>query len=139
MTHRPRNVSSRFQSARPVKGATRALRLLRDLLQFQSARPVKGATCRHPATVILDHVSIRAPREGRDSAYFRAKDDLLVVSIRAPREGRDGRSAMPFCLNYLTSERCEPVDLEASLSLFLKARMSKNLWANDFRDSRTYR
>lgn len=63
----------------------------------------------------------------------------VKFSIRAPREGRDGRSAMPFCLNYLTSERCEPVDLEASISLFLKARMSKNLWANDFRDSRTYR
>ncbi len=56
----------RFQSAPPVKGATRTGGNVVVNRQFQSAPPVKGATkCRG----ICDHrrnVSIRAPREGGD-------------------------------------------------------------------------
>ena len=58
---------NRFQSTRPVKGATwmRPSSVFWRTL-FQSTRPVKGATPgRHLAGALRD-VSIHAPREGRD-------------------------------------------------------------------------
>ena len=56
--------------------------------RFQSAPPVKGATIGMPVSLIVQHVSIRAPREGGDPRLDR---DMLgsMVSIRAPREGGD--------------------------------------------------
>ena len=104
----------KFQSTRPVKGATgpRAHRLARggvsihapregrDALEdrhvcaadgFQSTRPVKGATDISPQWFDPLAVSIHAPREGRDLA----EQGLVLheeVSIHAPREGRDARA-----------------------------------------------
>ena len=57
----------RFQSTRPVRGATRAAR---------PGQPVGG-------------VSIHAPRTGRDVPHRRAREDAPPVSIHAPRTGRD--------------------------------------------------
>ena len=37
------------------------------VIVFQSTRPVRGATCRHDAAVLVDLVSIHAPRAGRDA------------------------------------------------------------------------
>ena len=79
----------RFQSARPVKGATVIFIILCRCSEFQSARPVKGATpfASYGRFAFFD-VSIRAPREGRDSIVPGA-NEFIIVSIRAPREGRD--------------------------------------------------
>ena len=55
-----------FQSARPVKGATWRGSLTKRRWRFQSARPVKGATWGTKGMAIFWDVSIRAPREGRD-------------------------------------------------------------------------
>ncbi len=58
------------------------------LKSFQSAPPVKGAT---QCLVRRHHqrfVSIRAPREGGDSAGS-GSNNAVRVSIRAPREGGD--------------------------------------------------
>ena len=56
--------------------------------EFQSAPPVKGATRPIANELAPVAVSIRAPREGGDAGgcvYHFARD----VSIRAPREGGD--------------------------------------------------
>ena len=56
----------RFQSTRPVWGATRCFARRRDCVLFQSTRPVWGATAAtYPRTGILI-ISIHAPRVGRD-------------------------------------------------------------------------
>ena len=127
-----------FQSTRPVQGATsrrccpaarmqdfnpRApcrARLLnnygsRHNTAFQSTRPVQGATGRAQPGDVAIHISIHAPRAGRDKsrcppstgscgnfnprAPCRARQgglsgDLLpqAISIHAPRAGRDGGS-----------------------------------------------
>ena len=49
-----------------MKGATIRKHLVGWRPEFQSTRPVKGATSDAPLAVTLMHVSIHAPREGRD-------------------------------------------------------------------------
>ncbi|EGK58587.1 hypothetical protein HMPREF9081_1893 [Centipeda periodontii DSM 2778] len=57
---------SGFQSTRPVRGAT-VWNLTRvDYMPFQSTRPVRGATSALPPRSSRTHVSIHAPRAGRD-------------------------------------------------------------------------
>ena len=103
----------RFQSTRPVWGATRLLThsFKRGSL-FQSTRPVWGATMRTGYQVgvrryfnprapcgarrsggsgvpLLPIISIHAPRVGRDCAIFAVTGSSGVISIHAPRVGRD--------------------------------------------------
>jgi len=115
---------AQFQSARPVRGATRnrpnparnprvsirAPRAGRDVGKgsarhrdrFQSARPVRGATRTRALLAAAGVVSIRAPRAGRDG-YIGDEDTDPGVSIRAPRAGRDRRlgvsSGLRTCFN----------------------------------------
>ena len=42
---------TRFQSTRPVRGATGAYAFIEPILKFQSTRPVRGATC-----VMIPHI-----------------------------------------------------------------------------------
>ena len=67
---RPEMSSTRFQSARPVRGATTGT------YKYTSPRPI----------------SIRAPRAGRDCDQI-AKPRRRPISIRAPRAGRDSKNA----------------------------------------------
>jgi len=57
--------------------------------RFQSTRPVRGATPSPATALYTDAVSIHAPREGRDDGDSPATPCCLRVSIHAPREGRD--------------------------------------------------
>ena len=102
----------RFQSTRPVRGATvsrfrvgpaleisiHAPRAGRDLLApgggfavsvFQSTRPVRGATAGLGRRGHLRQISIHAPRAGRDSSPCPVPRKR-PISIHAPRAGRDG-------------------------------------------------
>ena len=63
---------------------------LPDIRRFQSTRPVRGATLCELSKKIIRLVSIHAPRAGRDSAKTMHRPQLLV-SIHAPRAGRDCR------------------------------------------------
>ena len=56
----------KFQSTRPVRGATSLD--INELVRavFQSTRPVRGATAKYDGELILDTISIHAPRAGRD-------------------------------------------------------------------------
>ena len=56
----------RFQSTRPVKGATLGTGDPQAEAEFQSTRPVKGATVNLVYMIPAAAVSIHAPREGRD-------------------------------------------------------------------------
>ena len=69
----------------------------RDAWEFQSTRPVRGATCPVLHVRILLHVSIHAPRAGRDCLSFFIHF-LFLVSIHAPRAGRDGKRSYDFPL-----------------------------------------
>ena len=58
------------------------------IARFQSTRPVRGATLFMRLPPFVRSVSIHAPRAGRDAAPRRGVD-RLGVSIHAPRAGRD--------------------------------------------------
>ena len=78
----------RFQSTRPVWGATRIGTLQDACKRFQSTRPVWGATCYSRAGCCVGCISIHAPRVGRDYVVTSAWQPSLI-SIHAPRVGRD--------------------------------------------------
>ena len=56
----------RFQSTRPVRGATIPISLFLSSVKFQSTRPVRGATPTIYRILHLLQISIHAPRAGRD-------------------------------------------------------------------------
>ena len=110
------NQESKFQSTRPVKGATyypcwppdgrrvsiHAPREGRDLpvsessadtKRFQSTRPVKGATFAPLHAAHLPPVSIHAPREGRDVVVSAALDADRVFQSTRPVKGATSSSA----------------------------------------------
>ena len=79
-----------FQSARPVRGATRRRRATRATPCNFNPRAPCGARRRWRASPFWSRgISIRAPRAGRDRDELDIvyKNDL--ISIRAPRAGRD--------------------------------------------------
>ena len=61
----------------------------RDTNRFQSTRPIRGATfpgsCRPPSC----RISIHAPHTGRDQSRRQQKQTLSAISIHAPHTGRD--------------------------------------------------
>ena len=56
--------------------------------KFQSTRPVWGATMILSAAEYLDDISIHAPRVGRDQKKL-GETEKQLISIHAPRVGRD--------------------------------------------------
>ena len=80
---------ARFQSTRPVRGATGKPALCKSgHTIFQSTRPVRGATECTPIVDGRTDISIHAPRAGRDDARFTWPAGY-DISIHAPRAGRD--------------------------------------------------
>ncbi len=62
-----REFIDRFQSTRPARGATfRPPFTGQRVTRFQSTRPARGATLTFTTACRCSHVSIHAPREGRD-------------------------------------------------------------------------
>ena len=96
-----------FQSTRPVRGATRQRRLRKLRVEFQSTRPVRGATPHDPRVQRVLHVSIHAPRAGRDESRH-SNFHLHNVSIHAPRAGRDSDSLInrPAALSFNPRAPC---------------------------------
>ena len=106
-------ITRRFQSTRPVRGATEATEgllaavrisihapragrdtamsnIVQGISQFQSTRPVRGATQRGGLRAGGGCISIHAPRAGRDGRAEGA-EGRGAISIHAPRAGRDDR------------------------------------------------
>ena len=73
---------SAFQSTRPVWGATCGAPCKEEAHAFQSTRPVWGATDSDPLCAVPAHVSIHAPRVGRDVDGSPAKVDEQFQSTR---------------------------------------------------------
>ena len=85
----------RFQSTRPVWGATTLAEALREKYDHFNPRAPCGARHGCRAVVILAHViSIHAPRVGRDLIIKRHKFGQRI-SIHAPRVGRDCFLSLP--------------------------------------------
>ena len=74
----------RFQSTRPVWGATGLVITTIQRLLFQSTRPVWGATKVGSSFLIASHVSIHAPRVGRDRQRSSISRQLLVFQSTRP-------------------------------------------------------
>ena len=73
----------------PRMGARRASRRAMSTLgRFQSTRPVWGATNTPADIYIINRISIHAPRVGRDCPADCAAR-VVFISIHAPRVGRD--------------------------------------------------
>ena len=115
----------RFQSTRPVWGATADYLELPELIEFQSTRPVWGATRRRCQISCSSwHFNPRAPCGARPcdfvtgekadvfqstrpvwgaTSYRHEMDDAAHISIHAPRVGRDdqdiSRSPLPGHFN----------------------------------------
>ena len=115
-----RHEHQRFQSTRPVRGATRRtcivgnsargfnprapcgarpiwVQVLLSCCVFQSTRPVRGATVHLHRVRQLGQVSIHAPRAGRDGTVHDVSHEDQPVSIHAPRAGRDVGEAQRLC------------------------------------------
>ena len=75
--------------------------------KFQSTRPVWGATFDARLLRYGVDISIHAPRVGRDRGDFEMAV-MRVISIHAPRVGRDGLSAKTDCRNF-TFQSTRPV------------------------------
>ena len=91
---RPRGIEvpiviERFQSTRPVRGATLLILFLALLPLFQSTRPVRGATISTISNALGVAISIHAPRAGRDVFPIDQLKTCVPISIHAPRAGRD--------------------------------------------------
>ncbi|EFR40816.1 hypothetical protein HMPREF9162_2208 [Selenomonas sp. oral taxon 137 str. F0430] len=103
----------KFQSTRPVRGATGSGESLGDVIgvsihapragrdapgrgnyaapgEFQSTRPVRGATAATPQGDMSDGVSIHAPRAGRDSSIASLQNVSGSFNPRAPCGARPG-------------------------------------------------
>ena len=82
-------LTPKFQSTRPVWGATVLVcpTMLESL--FQSTRPVWGATTNGVNLCMTSKISIHAPRVGRDKRRQLFAGARKRISIHAPRVGRD--------------------------------------------------
>ena len=89
MTQYQPEYTYQFQSTRPVWGATsKGCRDTAGHRRFQSTRPVWGATARDGCGNEHGHISIHAPRVGRDDGRGICACEP-AISIHAPRVGRD--------------------------------------------------
>ena len=75
----------RFQSTRPVRGATRIDIFPNAYKQFQSTHPVRGATLTRKNRWCTWTISIHAPRAGCDAGRRGHLTSRASISIHAPR------------------------------------------------------
>ena len=83
----------KFQSTRPVRGATHHRQISCHLDGFQSTRPVRGATTEEASGHAGTAVSIHAPRAGRDSCHVSFILSVYGFNPRAPCGARLERTA----------------------------------------------
>ena len=79
-----------FNPRAPCGARLSCSRPLVRLLLFQSTRPVRGATGSIINVNGARHISIHAPRAGRDLGHHGFPGAGSGISIHAPRAGRDG-------------------------------------------------
>ena len=106
----PSNLSMRFQSTLPMRGATSSRSIFARTLRFQSTLPMRGATiyamrkgdnmtisihaphagsdCKYEIQLSTDGISIHAPHAGSDSG-FQCSRASAGISIHAPHAGSD--------------------------------------------------
>ena len=89
----------RFQSTRPVWGATSIPEYKEGMYEFQSTRPVWGATAGYRIVMHVHDVSIHAPRVGRDHSPTLPRKGQGCFNPRAPCGARRHASASA-CLTY---------------------------------------
>ena len=106
--HHHRNFPSHKISIHAPRAGRDSLRLQMPLaLKFQSTRPVRGATLRVGNLSLMENISIHAPRAGRD-CEARVAVNAAVISIHAPRAGRDAHQdrRLPLCHHFNPRAPC---------------------------------
>ena len=86
-------ISFRFQSTRPMRGATRMMMAERGVFSFQSTRPMRGATYRRFSADLGAAISIHAPHAGRDCCCARCGVMLAAFQSTRPVRGATGLAA----------------------------------------------
>ena len=81
--------SRNFNPRAPCGARPETNKPLKTAGKFQSTRPVRGATSDGSAGRPCGPISIHAPRAGRDIYLVPQVGVLFVISIHAPRAGRD--------------------------------------------------
>ena len=82
----PQAMYLRFQSTRPIRGATKNLRTIAIMNLFQSTRPIRGATVYLQLFQQGLHISIHAPHTGRDIIFaVQGAEDNIFQSTRPIR------------------------------------------------------
>ena len=94
-----RVVGTRFQSTRPVRGATVGRRAARQRVDISIHAPRAGRDFSVHHDMTASNISIHAPRAGRDRRNPYAPL-IRKISIHAPRAGRDSR---PFYSSNMIS------------------------------------
>ena len=82
-------VNVNFNPRAPCGARQPLMRYTRSSSRFQSTRPVRGATQTRSKPGQAAAISIHAPRAGRDGAS-KGNATITRISIHAPRAGRDG-------------------------------------------------
>ena len=110
-----------FQSTRPVRGATRPVSQSTWFQRFQSTRPVRGATAEAPVRVHAAHISIHAPRAGRDLHTACTGGPGWYFNPRAPCGARLGGAGKETLTNEHFNPRA-PCGARLSAWIFQPAR-----------------
>ena len=86
--------SRNFNPRAPCGARPETNKPLKTAGKFQSTRPVRGATSDGSAGRPCGPISIHAPRAGRDKLRGQNRQ-LILISIHAPRAGRDADRSAP--------------------------------------------
>ena len=90
----PLDLHPRFNPRAPCGARQTPLTDMKSSGRFQSTRPMRGATIRKAYNLPIIDVSIHAPHAGRDVVLLKY-DCIRQVSIHAPHAGRDLISTCP--------------------------------------------
>ncbi len=93
---RAHNVRICFNPRAPYRARRSDVAMIRERLRFQSTRPVQGATT-HPQTIAIRYsVSIHAPRTGRDDILRDILEPFIQFQSTRPVQGatRNSRSSI---------------------------------------------
>ena len=88
---------SRFQSTRPMRGATESVAMSRDKAIFQSTRPMRGATCLLRRCLFRQEFQSTRPMRGATWEQD-CSGERYCISIHAPHAGRDVSTSVLSCM-----------------------------------------
>ena len=120
----------KFQFTHPGRGATSNARTNdRQWQSFNSRTPGGVRLPFAEADVILDDVSIHAPREGCDTEVCKRRAIVIAVSIHAPREGCDLNACTHLHRSYRRFNSRTPGGVRLRINSLISTRAKVSIHA----------